>query len=358
MFDRLHAELNNTSDFIAGDLVSSDIGTLPISSNPRKLLHIEASLERLSPSQNIDDILSSIFHSDQQATIAQPATLNGNGLHSNAQTEVILNPAKPGTGIVFRRSDLDRDNLIPARYDRVTSTHLSTKIENDAGVSVDTIEHLMAALYAFGLSNLVIDVSGPEIPILDGSSAPFVEAVFRAGLQQQSALRSRLYVRRPVEARLEDGSYARLLPADSPDDQDLQLSMDIEYPAEAIGKQTFSTVLGPQTFAGLLADSRTFCLRKDVETMRAHGLIKGGSLKNAVVVDGATVLNPEGLRHKDEFVRHKLLDAVGDLSLAGMPIIGRFEGWRAGHGLNNQLLRTLFKNPDNYQIIPPRSLGF
>ena len=351
MFDRLHAELNNASDFIARDFITGDFKGSVLPSDPRKLLHIEASLERLSPSsQNIDDRLLSIFRSNHQATIAQSVTLNGNGLHSNAQTEVVLNPAKPGTGIMFRRSDLDTDNLIPARYDRVTSTHLSTKIENDAGVSVDTIEHLMAALYALGLGNLVIDVSGPEIPILDGSSAPFVEAVFRAGLQQQSAVRSRLYIRRLVEARLEDGSYARLLPAKNPDDQDLQLSMDIEYPAEAIGQQTFATVLGPQTFIQLLADSRTFCMLKDVETMRAHGLIKGGSLSNAVVVDGATVLNPEGLRHKDEFVRHKLLDAVGDLSLAQMPIIGSFEGWRAGHGLNNQLLRALFKDPNNYQI--------
>lgn len=289
-----------------------------------------------------------------QNTLKSPAAFAGLGLHGGMAVRLVVRPAPADHGIWFRRTDIaDRDPLIAARWDSVTPSRLCTVIENGDGVSVSTIEHLMAALAGMAINNALIEIDGPEVPILDGSAAPFIEGFMAAGIEEQDLPVRAVRVRVPVEVR--DGeAVARLEPADM-----LEIDFRIEFEDAAIGVQERRLNMANGAFVRELSDSRTFCRQSDVDAMRAKGLALGGTLENAVVFAGDRVLSPGGLRHADEPVRHKMLDAVGDLSLAGGPILGRYVGNRAGHALTNRLLRALFANPLAYEIVDcgPGTLG-
>ncbi len=281
-----------------------------------------------------------------QTTIKAPVTFEGVGLHMGAPVRMTLHPAAAEFGIWFRRSDVeDRDALIPARWDAVQPSSLCTLIENAAGASVSTIEHVMAAIAGCGITNLLVEIDGPEVPILDGSAGPFVSAILSRGLRRQSAPVRAIEILKRVEVA-RGGARASLEPA-----QSYQMSFAIDFADAAIGRQEKTLDLANGAFIHELCDSRTFCRVADVDAMRARGLIRGGTYRNAVVVDGDRVLSPGGLRHDDEAVRHKMLDAVGDLALAGAPILGRYVGARSGHALTNALLRTLFATPGAVRMV-------
>jgi UDP-3-O-[3-hydroxymyristoyl] N-acetylglucosamine deacetylase len=273
-----------------------------------------------------------------QHTLKAPIGCVGVGVHTGRRAQLRLVPAPAGHGIVFRRTDLGMD--IPARFDRVVDTRLCTVLghESDPSVRVGTVEHLMAALSGCGIDNVLVEVDGPELPILDGSANPYVFLIDCAGITAQDVPRRTVTVRRVV--RVTDGAaWAELRPIAT---RGMEMAMSIDFAAAAIGSQALSLRLTPDSFRREIASARTFAMAADIEKLRESGLARGGSLDNAVVVDGAKVLNPAGLRCADEFVRHKVLDAVGDLALAGAAINGRFVGSRSGHMLNNKLLRALF----------------
>jgi len=258
-----------------------------------------------------------------------------------------VHPASAQYGIWFRRTDLVGDTLIPARWDAVNDTRLCTKISNSSGAEVSTIEHIMAALSGCGVQNALIEIDGPEVPVLDGSSARFVESIVAVGLQRLDAPVRAIEILKPVE--VSDGlATARIEPAES---LHIDFHIDFVEQSEMIGRQEKTLNMANGAFVRELANSRTFCLQKDVDTMRANGLALGGTVENAVVIDGDIVLSPGGLRHDDEAVRHKMLDALGDLALAGSPLMGRYIGNRAGHALTNKLLRKLFATPDAFRMV-------
>lgn len=270
-----------------------------------------------------------------QATLATPARFTGVGLHSGKPARLVINPAPAGHGIVFRRTDLG-DVRIPALWDHVEPSVLCTLLRGKDGASVSTVEHVMAALAGTGVHNALIDIDGPEVPILDGSAAPFVQGILQAGLRFSPEPLRAIRVLRPVEVQ-QGAGFARLSPADR-----LEMDFAIDFADAAIGRQEKRLDLANGAFVRELMDSRTFCRQADVDSMQASGLALGGTYFNAVVVDGDRVLSPGGLRHRDEPVRHKMLDAVGDLALAGAPLLARYTGNRAGHAMTNRLLRTLF----------------
>ncbi|MDF0596731.1 UDP-3-O-acyl-N-acetylglucosamine deacetylase [Psychromarinibacter halotolerans] len=282
-----------------------------------------------------------------QTTIKNAVTFTGVGLHGGAPARVTILPASAETGIWFRRVDVtDKDALVPARWDAVEAVPLCTRLFNHEGVSVSTVEHLMAALAGCGVHNAMIEIDGPEVPILDGSSAPFVQGILSKGIRRLRAPLRAIRVLKPVEVRNGEAT-ARLEPADS-----LEIEFSIDFVDAAIGHQEKRLHMANGAFLHELCDSRTFCRRADVETMQANGLALGGVPgENAVVFDGDHVLSPGGLRHTDEPVRHKMLDALGDLALASCPILGRYTGIRAGHALTNQLLRALFADPMAYRVV-------
>lgn len=281
-----------------------------------------------------------------QSTLSRRVTMDGVGLHTGKPVRLALAPARAGSGIVFRRTDLRAS--LAARFDLVADTRLCTLLaaSDDERVSVGTVEHLMAALAALRVDNAVVELDGPELPIMDGSALAFLALITRAGVVAQAAPRRALLVRRRV--RVEDGeAFASLEPDDG-----FSIEVSIAFEAAAIGRQSFRLDrMDPESFRAELAECRTFTLACEIDRLRAAGLARGGSLENAVVVDGAVVLNPGGLRRPDEFVRHKALDVVGDLALAGSPIEGRFVGHRCGHALNNRLLRALFADEANWSLV-------
>ncbi len=283
---------------------------------------------------------------DCQHTLRNSIGCAGVGLHGGAPVALTLRPAPAGTGIVFRRIDLGVE--IPATFDRVSDTRLCTVLSRPdrPDARVGTVEHVMAALGACGIDNAAVELDGPEVPVLDGSSAPFVFLIDCAGRIAQAAPRATIEVLRPVRVGGPDG-FAELRPSYAPG---LSLSLSIEFAAPAIGRQSYAMRLDEGRFRDELADCRTFALRGEIEAMRAAGLARGGSLDNAVVVDEDTVVNPAGLRRPDEFVRHKMLDAVGDLALAGYRLHGAFVGHRSGHGLNNRLLRALMADRQAWRL--------
>lgn len=257
-----------------------------------------------------------------------------------------VRPAPAGHGIWFLRTDVVGQNpRIPARWNAVNQSPLCTLLENEDGVTVSTVEHIMAALSGCGVHNAVIDIDGPEVPILDGSAAQFVTAILSRGVYKQSERVMAIEVLKPVEVR-RDEAWARLDPAKT-----LSIDFQIDFADPAIGVQRKVLNMANGSFVRELCDSRTFCRKSDVDTMRANGLALGGTLENAVVVDGENVLSPGGLRHADEAVRHKMLDALGDLSLAGAPLMAAYTGFRAGHALTNDLLRALFARPDAWRYV-------
>ena len=284
-----------------------------------------------------------------QRTLKAAIGCIGVGLHSGRKVSLTLRPGAANTGIVFRRTDLGLD--IPARFDHVADTRLCTVLADPRrpDARVGTVEHVMAALAGSLVDNAVVEVDGPEVPVLDGSAAPFLFLIECAGIAAQDAPAQVIEVLRPVSVR--DGAAAAWLRPARPGAQGLDASMSIDFEAAAIGRQSLSTQVTPESFRRGLAQARTFTQLHEIEALRAVGLALGGSLDNAVVVDGARVLNPGGLRMKDEFVRHKLLDLVGDLALAGASLRGRVEAHRSGHALNNRLLHALFADPANWRMV-------
>jgi len=287
-----------------------------------------------------------------QRTLARRVEIGGTGLHSGLKVSVSLAPAPADHGRVFRRKDLGR--VVPATWSQAVESPLCTTLVDGAGDRITTIEHLMSCLSAMGVDNVTIELDGPEVPTLDGSAAGFISLIDKAGLVEQAAPRRAIEILETVEVS-EPGRSARLEPASR-----FELAFEIEFPDPAIGRQHWDGVVTESCFREEIADARTFGMLAEVETMRRHGLGLGGSLENAVVVDNGKVLNPGGLRYADEFVRHKVLDAVGDLALAGGPIVGRFVGDKAGHALTLRLLRTLFATPEAWRWVTlqePRTAG-
>lgn len=281
-----------------------------------------------------------------QTTIRSAATFRGTGLHTGAPVRMTVRPAVANHGVWFRRTDvIGADPMVPASWDAVTPSRLCTVVENGAGVSVSTIEHLMAALAGCGIHNALIEIDGPEVPILDGSAQAFVRAFVGRGLREQDEPLRCIEVLKPVEVR-EGLALARLEPAGT-----FEIDFSIDFADAAIGRQHKRLSIANGAFVRELSDCRTFCRQADVDTMRAAGLALGGSLDNAVVVEGERILTPGGFRRDDEPVRHKMLDALGDLSLAGAPLIGRYVGNRSGHAMTNRVLRRLFADPQAFRIV-------
>jgi UDP-3-O-[3-hydroxymyristoyl] N-acetylglucosamine deacetylase len=281
-----------------------------------------------------------------QHTLRNFFTLDGIGVHSGAAARLTFRPAFADTGIVFVRTDIaDKDNAVPAKWSNVTDTRLCTVIANAAGTSVSTVEHVLSACAALGLDNAVIEIDGPEIPIMDGSARDFVKAIERAGLKKQAARRRAIRIKTPVSYK-EGDKEASFTPSDTP-----VFAFEIVFDNALIGRQKYVHGFTEDAYRRDIAAARTFGFLHEVEALRKMGLARGGSLDNAVVVDGDKVLNPSGLRFPDEFVRHKILDAIGDLYLAGMPIIGRYDGFKAGHAMNNRLLNALFADAEAWEIV-------
>ena len=280
----------------------------------------------------------------RQKTISRSISVTGIGLHSGRPVTLRMTPAAPGTGIVFLRNDVDRSLPIEARYDRVVDTRLCTCIGRD-GVTVGTVEHLMSALYGLGVDNLMIDLDGPEIPILDGSAKGWVEHLLEAGLVNQRRARKVLVVRRPVEVRLGDAT-ARLEPSSR-----FRVTASIDFDHALVSRQTYSFDFGAAGFVEEICKARTFAFKREVDFLRSQGLAQGGSLDNAIVVDDFSILNSDGLRYSDEFVRHKILDAIGDLALSGEQVIGHLILDRSGHALNNRLVHELLSDERNFRRI-------
>lgn len=282
-----------------------------------------------------------------QTTIKSPVSFTGYGLHSGRKATLTIRPASAQHGIWFSRTDIAvGDHLIPARWDAVLRSPLCTRIQNSSGLEVSTVEHVMAALAGCGVHNALVEIDGPEVPILDGSAVPFVRGIMQRGLRMLNAPVLAFEVLK--EVTVTDGeASATLRPAKT-----LRIDFEIDFEDAAIGHQQKSLVMNNGSFARELSDSRTFCRQADVDTMQANGLALGGtSGENAVVFEGDKVLSPGGLRHDDEPVRHKMLDALGDLALAGGPVIGHYVGVRAGHSLTNTLLRELFATPGAVRLI-------
>jgi len=282
----------------------------------------------------------------RQRTLKTAARTTGVGLHTGARVDLVLRPAAAHAGIVFHRSDLTGSAPIPASATVIGDTRLSSTLRvGDAGIS--TVEHLMSALAGLGIDNLNVDVSGPEVPIMDGSAAPFVFMLQSAGIVQQDAPKRYLRIISPVEVR--DGDkWARFEPFDG-----FRLDFTIDFPHPVFGSENRNVVIdfAEHSYVREVARARTFGFMQDVEAMRSAGLGLGGSLQNAIVLDEVRVLNSEGLRFENEFVRHKVLDAIGDLYLLGHPLIGQYTAHKSGHGLNNALARALLARPDAMRIV-------
>lgn len=286
-----------------------------------------------------------------QHTLAHRISCVGVALHTGKKVQMTLHPAATDTGIVFVRTDVkDSPNAIPALYKNVTNTQLGTTITNIAGVSVSTIEHLMSALWGCGVDNARVELDGPEVPIMDGSAEPFVFLIECAGKAEQNAIRRVIEVLQPVEV-VEGNKRASLKPS-----KEFGISLEIQFDSGAIATQHCHFNTSDISFKTDVSRARTFGFAHEVEQMRAMGLALGGSLDNAIVVSGDTILNEEGLRYTDEFVRHKVLDCIGDLYLAGGHILGHVDASRTGHGLNNKLLHKLFATEGAWRFVPPADI--
>jgi len=280
-----------------------------------------------------------------QQTISEPVSINGVGLHSGVDVSMKIYPAEADYGIKFIRKDLNDNNIIEALWSNVTNTKLSTTISNQSGVSVSTIEHLMSALSGLHIDNIKIEINAPEVPIMDGSSIKFVDLFDNTSTQILNKKRKILKVKKNIKVENNDTS-AELKP-----NNQFSIDFEIDFPSKLISKQSCQLQLVNGNYKTDIASARTFGFEKDVNILRSNGLALGGSLDNAVVVGETKILNTDGLRFKDEFVRHKILDSIGDLYLAGAPIQGYFFGNKSGHYLNNLLLRSLFADKNNYEYI-------
>ncbi len=282
----------------------------------------------------------------RQRTLKNVIRATGVGLHTGEQVYLTLRPAAPDTGIKFRRSDLAEPVVIDARPENVGETILSTTLVQD-GVKISTVEHLLSALAGLGIDNALIDVSAPEVPIMDGSAGPFVFLLQSAGIKDQDAPKRFIRIKRKI--KVEDGDkWACFEPFDG---FKVTFTIDFVHPAFNKDVTTASIDFSSTSFVKEVSRARTFGFMKDIEALRSRNLALGGSLENAIVVDDYRILNEDGLRYVDEFVKHKILDAIGDLYLLGHSLIGSFEGYKSGHALNNRLLRELLKNEDAWELV-------
>lgn len=287
-----------------------------------------------------------MLNSVYQHTVKTAFTITGVGVHSGAVANMTIRSAPASSGISFIRTDIaDLPNVIPARWDLVTETRLCTVLANKSGVSVSTTEHLLSAFAALGLDNAVVEIDGPEIPIMDGSALCFVQALDKAGLSRQAAARRVLRITKTVSYR-EDDKEVVLSPADGQ-----YFGFEIAFDSKLIGRQKYTHAMTGAAYRNDIASARTFGFLHEVEQLRKMGLARGGSLENAIVIDGDRILNPGGLRFKNEFVRHKILDAIGDLYLAGFQMVGHYHGIKAGHAMNSKALHALFERPDAFEIV-------
>lgn len=282
----------------------------------------------------------------QQRTLKNSISAVGVGVHSGKEIFLTLRPAPVGTGIVFRRVDLTAPVSIPARVDCVGDTSFCTCLIQD-GVKIATVEHLLSALSGLGVSNAIIDLSGPEVPIMDGSAAPFVFLIQSAGIEKQDALKQFIRIKYKVEVQESD----KIASLNSCEGFKLNFTLDYNHPVFNKGNQTAHLDFSRTAFIKEISRARTFGFMKDFEYLREKNLILGGSLENAIVLDDQGIVNKEGLRYHDELVRHKILDAIGDLSLLGYPLIGEFSGYKSGHTLNNKLLRALLADKNAWEIV-------
>jgi UDP-3-O-[3-hydroxymyristoyl] N-acetylglucosamine deacetylase len=277
-------------------------------------------------------------------TLARDITASGTALHAGTTVTMTLSPASAGVGIVFRRGDKD-NAMIPARYDAVTETNLGTVLSNGE-VKIGVVEHLMAAIAGAGIDDLIVTVDGPEPPILDGDALSYFRLIEQAGIREQEGWKKAVKVTRPVEIAIKD-ARVRLLPSERP-----EYAYDLDYSnTKAIGKQSYSMTLDRGTFAREIAPARTFGFVHELDYLKSIDRGHGASLENTLAIQGDEVLNKDLMRFPDEFVRHKILDAIGDMALAGAPLIARFEGVKSGHATNNAVLRALFADPANYVTI-------
>jgi UDP-3-O-[3-hydroxymyristoyl] N-acetylglucosamine deacetylase len=288
-----------------------------------------------------------------QATVAEAVTLEGVGVHSGKPATLTIHPADADEGLIFTRVDLAEDIEIPAVFGQVATTELCTVIGNPRRGGISTVEHVLAALRGLGVDNALIEIDGGEAPILDGSAAPIVEAIEQAGLRRQRTPRRHVKVLKPVRVT-QGSSVAELLPHDG-----FRLEIEIEFDTPLVGRQTCAFDLDRDSFRRDIARARTFGFMKDVERLYAAGFARGAGLDNTVVLAEDRILNPEGLRYRDEFVRHKALDAIGDLALAGAPLIGAYRSVRGGHKLNHAVLCALLADPTAWTVVEekPRARG-
>lgn len=279
-----------------------------------------------------------------QCTIAHQILISGTGLHSGRRINMTLRPADAGTGIVFHRTEGERTVSIEAISANVIDTRLATVL-GKGGLSVSTVEHLLATLAAFGIDNLHIDIDGPEVPIMDGSAAPFAELLEEAGIRSLPRSRKFLAVRKPMTI-IEGEKRVSLIPS-----RFFRITFDIAFDHPCISVQQRTLKVTRNSFSREIAGARTFGFLREVEYLKANGLALGGSMDNAVVIGEDRVLNPEGLRYSDEFVRHKILDAVGDFSLLGYPILGHIRAFKAGHDINHRMVEKILASPDCWKLV-------
>lgn len=286
----------------------------------------------------------------KQRTVKQLVQTIGVGLHSGTKVQLTLRPAAPNTGIVFRRTDLEPAVDLPANAMTVGDTRMASTLDKD-GVKISTVEHLMSACAGLGIDNLYVDVTAEEIPIMDGSASSFVFLLQQAGLQEQNAPKKFIRVTKPVEVREGQGEQAKWARLEPYNGFKLKFFIEFNHPAVDGTGQLAEVDFEAQSYVKEIARARTFGFMQDVETLRGMGLARGGSLENAIVMDEYRILNPDGLRYENEFVRHKILDAIGDLYLVGHPLLASYVAHKSGHTLNNQLLRALLAQPETYEII-------
>ncbi len=281
-----------------------------------------------------------------QTTIMKSFCLSGIGVHTGRALTARIEPAAANTGICFWREDVKgQNNKIPAKICNTARAMLCTRIENNEGIGVNTIEHFMSAFFAVGIDNVNIYVDGPEMPIMDGSAYPIVKALLKAGQKQHKYPARYLHIQKEIKVRGENGAWASILPSSG-----LEICLEIDFPDPGIGRQRIDYSFSTSSYIEKISAARTFCMLRDVENMKHAGLAKGGNLENAVVVDNGKILNSDGLRMQDECVRHKVLDCIGDLFLTCMPIFGRFEAFKPGHTLTLDLLHTLMANKSSYIV--------
>lgn len=284
----------------------------------------------------------------KQRTLKQAAKVTGIGLHSGKKVTLTLRPAPAHTGIIYARTDLDPVVYFPASAESIRDTQLCTCMINDEGVRISTVEHLNAAMSALGLDNLIVEVDAPEIPIMDGSSSPFIYLLLDAGIEEQDAPKK--FIRIKENVRVEEGDkWAEFKPYNH--GLKLDFTIDFTHPMITKAVRNYKMEFSAQHFIQQLSRARTFTFMKDVEYLQSIGLALGGSLDNAIVLDEYRILNEEGLRFKDELVRHKMLDAVGDLFMCGYNILGDFKAYKSGHGLNNKLLRAVLANENAWEFV-------